>query len=236
MKLFLCSLFVYIFLIGCQTPEKVIVEEPKEVEVEYTIRKILKKSTDNTCSNIAKANRNKLLSILPEQQIDSVMAYAGLNEIESYYKKDQLNNIVANSVEQLYEDILMRIDLMDIEHGEMIIMNPENSITNLFARSHYEYLESKLTEYLIKEGNRQNELKALWSEMTNQYNAKNDYRNVETRLPHYLAEPTLNYIFQAISEHETSIRNNINSLGDATAKRVFDFYVERYVYGDYQFD
>lgn len=225
-----------IFVQSCTTPEKVIVEEPNEHEVEYTIKKIISTSTETTFSNIAKANRNKLLSILPTNFVDSILVHSNLSEIDLYYKKDQINSMIANASHLLYDDFITRINMMEIEHGEMLLMNKENTITNKFAGSHYDYLENKLREYLIREGNSNQELKQFWQQVSNKYNEQLYGEKVETRLPQFLVEPTLNYIFTKIENQEMSIRNNVSTLGDATAKKVFDFYIERYVYGDYKFE
>lgn len=235
MKTLIFSLIITFIFGACVTPRRVVVDEPFDYEVDYTIKKILTASAETTFSNIAKSNRNKLLTILPKNEIDSILYNSQLSEIDKQYKIDRINTFIAESVERLHPDFLQRIDFMLIENGEMIILNQEQTITRYFAEEHYAYLENLLTEHLIREGKERVKLKQFWTKTTNEFNERKGRQAVETKLPVYLINPIMNYLFERISVNERVIRDNISMLGDETVDKVYDYYIERYVYDNYEF-
>lgn len=214
---------------ACKTPERFVAQEPSEEEVNLTIKKVLRNSIFTSTSNILKANRNGLLNIMPES-FDSVLYHMNASENEEAVFRTNVNEVIANSVEYLQNDLNKRLKEYQIEHGYQMILNHDKSITKEFAKHYYQPIEMKLAQYLRKEITNSGALEKEWHQAVVHYNSMSYSHHLDPDLFNYLGKHVVTYLFDEFANREMVLRENISFLQDATATRVFNYYTQSETY------
>ena len=106
-----------------------------------------------------------------------------------------------------------------------VVLGGEDAATNVLKRAMYDTVKKRYSSRIEQELGKTDALK-YWPIAASAYNlfARD---KMESSLPDFLAERSVDALFIAMGKQEASIRTDYRSLGNSVVTKVFDYYTKK---------
>jgi hypothetical protein len=197
--------------------------KPSSLETVMALKNILDSSTFKALKSFKDLNDGGVSSVLPGE-VNSVLST--LKTLGYSKEVDQVTNSIGNASkimltesEGIIGDAISELTFTD---AVAVVLGGEDAATNVLKRAMYETVKNRYSVRIEQELGKTEALD-YWPIAAGAYNvfAK---EKVNSSLPDFLAERSVDAVFLAMGKQEASIRTDYKSLGNSVVTKVFDYY------------
>lgn len=227
MKHLLWSLVAFSILIctSCSMGGKMGLK-PTNLETVMALKNILNNSTLEALNSFKDINENGVVDALPNE-VNSVLKTLNTlgysNEVDQVTLSiDNASKVMFAESERIFNDAISELNFND---AVAVVIGGEDAATNVLKRAMYETVKKRYSNRIEQELEKTEAL-TYWPIAAGAYNifAK---EKVDTSLPNFLAERSVDAFFIATAKQEANVRNNYKSLGNRLVTKVFDYYTKK---------
>ena len=226
MQKIIISLFLTLtFFSSCKVLEDLALT-PSNLETVTALREVLNSSAFRAVASLKKMNESGAEALLPEelQPVLNTLKTIGLGkEIESVSRQlVDVSGLVAEESSYIMADAIKEVSFTD---AVAVVVGGENAATEVLREAMYASVKNRYSARLGEELGKGDAL-TYWPMATSAYNlfSKN---KIETSLPDFIAERSVDALFITMGKEETKIRKDPASLGKAVVTKVFDYYKKK---------
>jgi hypothetical protein len=199
--------------------------KPSNLETVLALKNILDNSTFKALKSLKDINDDGVSSVLPsevQKVLGTLQALGYRNEVDSIAKSiGTVTNVMLKESEGIMSDAVSELKFTD---AVAVVLGGEDAATNVLKRAMYGTVKMRYSSMIETELGKTEAL-VYWPIAVNGYNlfAK---EKVNSSLPDFLAERTVDAVFLAMGKQEASIRTDYKSIGSNVVNKVFDYYTK----------
>lgn len=197
--------------------------KPSNLETVMALKNILDSSTFKALKAFNGVNDDGIASVLPDE-INTVLKTL---KTFGYGKEvDQVTLSISNASKVMLKEsegiIGDAISELKFTDAVAVVLGGEDAATNVLKRAMYDTVKKRYSARIEQELGKTEAL-TYWPIAASGYNvfAK---KKVNSSLPDFLAERSVDAVFLAMGKQEASIRTDYKSLGNSVVTKVFDYY------------
>ena len=226
-RLILIMVVIYSNL-SCKVLEDLAMQ-PSTFETVSALKEVLNSSAFRSITALKKMNDGGVEALLPAelQPVLGTLKTIGLGkELDDVSKQIvDVSGLVVEESGYIMSDAIKQIDFGD---AVAVVVGGEDAATQVLREAMYVSVKNRYSTRLEEELAKGDALR-YWPLATGAYNifAKN---KIESSLPDFLAERSVDALFIAMGKEESKIRKDPASLGKAVVTKVFDYYSNKKQY------
>ena len=197
--------------------------KPSHLETVMALKNILDSSTFKALKAFKDVNDDGIAGVLPPE-VNTVLKT--LKTLGYGKEVDQVTKTIGNASkvmltesEGIIGDAISELKFTD---AVAVVLGGEDAATNVLKRAMYDTVKKRYSTRIEQELGKTEAL-TYWPIAANGYNifAK---EKVNSSLPDFLAERSVDAVFLAMGKQEASIRTDYKSIGNSVVTKVFDYY------------
>lgn len=200
--------------------------KPSNLETVLALKDILNSSTFRALQTLKNVNDGGLSSALPKELVPILTTLKTIgygDEVNQVTESiGNASRIVLSESEGIVSDAISELKFTD---AVAVVLGGEDAATNVLKRAMYSTVKNRYSTRIEQELGKTEALK-YWPIASSTYNifAKD---KMESTLPDFLAERSVDALFLAMGKQEASIRTDYKSLGNSVVTKVFDYYTKK---------
>ena len=200
--------------------------KPSHLETVLALKNILDSSTFKALKTLKNVNDGGIEGALP-QEIGTVLrtlksvGYGA--EVDKVTKSiGNVSTIMLSESEGIVGDAISELKFTD---AVAVVLGGEDAATIVLKRAMYSTVKKRYSSRIEEELGKTDAL-TYWPIAASAYNlfSKN---KMDSSLPDFLAERSVDALFLAMGKQEASIRTDYKSLGNSVVTKVFDYYTKK---------
>lgn len=197
--------------------------KPTNLETVMALKNILDSSSFRALKKLKTTTDDGIAGVLPPE-VNSVLKTLKTlgygNEVDKVTNSiSSASKLMLNESEGIINDAISEVKFTD---AVAVVLGGEDAATNVLKRTMYDTVKKRYSTRIEQELGKTEAL-TYWPIAATAYNvfAK---QKVNSSLPDFLAERSVDAVFLAMGKQEASIRTDYKSLGNSVVTKVFDYY------------
>lgn len=221
--IFMISLFSFS---SCDTAG-ILFDEPSAAEIQYALQKLLNSSSLDALLKLKAINEQGFGGVLPEELQPVLATLQATGAIEDLDKIEQtmmnVSEDVLNETGEIMKETISEISFTD---GVAVVLGGKDAATQILRENMYSVVKRRYSSRLETELTTvEPEIMNYWKLGSSAYNLlASDDEKVDSSLPDFVAERSVDLLFSSMGAAEADYRSNIERIGDAVVSRVFNYY------------
>ena len=200
--------------------------KPSNLETVLALKNILDSSTFKALKTLKNVNDSGIEGALPREigTVLKTLKTVGYGaEVDKVTKSiGNVSKVMLSESEGIVGDAISELKFTD---AVAVVLGGEDAATNVLKRAMYSTVKNRYSTRIEEELGKTEAL-TYWPIAASAYNlfSKN---KMESSLPDFLAERSVDALFLAMGKQEASIRTDYKSLGNNVVTKVFDYYTKK---------
>ena len=200
--------------------------KPSSLETVLALKNILDSSTFKALKTLKNVNDSGIEGALPKEigtVLRTLKTVGYGSEVDKVTQSiGNVSKIMLSESEGIVGDAISELKFTD---AVAVVLGGEDAATNVLKRAMYSTVKNRYSTRIEEELGKTEAL-TYWPIAASAYNlfSKN---KMESSLPDFLAERSVDALFLAMGKQEASIRTDYKSLGNSVVTKVFDYYTKK---------